>query len=260
MSDFVRCIQRTPSSSGPDEQKVRPYLLHARVTSIANRTLPTVVGVSAGVGLTGSRARSIRSTASCTIWPWVRSLVAIAVLGPLGTGLAAAAPRDAGPTLPIEAFLVERPPEGPRTELVSDMAVAFPVVGRGLRQLPLRAGASLPKAYARWLTQPIALVADDAPSRRWLAQQGDALKALGAAVLVVRVASSERMRELRAHRADLPMAPSEATELVAALQGARAAVYPLVILSDGSLVQDVRALVSAPPTLSAVSAAARSAR
>jgi integrating conjugative element protein (TIGR03765 family) len=149
---------------------------------------------------------------------------------------------DAGPTLPIETVLAEIQPEGTQTELVSDMAAAFPVATRGLRQAVLRRPGSLPRAYVQWLAQPIALVADDEASRRWLMQQGDALHALGASVLVVRVRSEERMRAMRSVRADLPMAPAAAPELVAALRAAGSAVYPLVIITDGTLRQDVRPL------------------
>ncbi|MBW8833155.1 MAG: DUF2859 domain-containing protein, partial [Burkholderiales bacterium] len=151
--------------------------------------------------------------------------------------------RDAGPTLPIESVLAERQPEGGHTDLVSDMAVTYPVATRGLRQAVLRSAASLPQAHAKWLTQPIAVIVDDVASRRWLTQQGDALHALGASILVLRVQSAERMRALRKQRADLPMAPAAAPELVEALRAAGAAVYPLVILTDGSLQQDVRSLV-----------------
>ena len=103
----------------------------------------------------------------------------------------------------------------------------------------------MPAAYAAWLTQPIALIGDDANSRRWLTQQGDALNALGASILVVQVKSLERMRALRAHRPELAMAPARVPELVAVLRGIGAAVYPLVILADGSVQQDVRSRIPA---------------
>jgi integrating conjugative element protein (TIGR03765 family) len=157
------------------------------------------------------------------------------------------AARDDGPTIPIESILAERQPEGGRAQLVSDMVAAYPVATPGLRQAVLRRAASLPQAYANWLTQPVALIADDEVSRRWLTQQGDALRTLGASILVVRVHSEQRMRVLRAHRADLAMAPAFVPELVGALRDVRAAVYPLVILSDGSVKQDVRDLVNELP-------------
>jgi integrating conjugative element protein (TIGR03765 family) len=188
-----------------------------------------------GVGLTGffaSAALFVALAASSALLTPARAAERIA-LRPTA---------DAGPTLPIETVLAEIQPEGAQTELVSDMAAAFPVATRGLRQAVLRRPGSLPRAYVQWLAQPIALVADDEASRRWLMQQGDALHALGASVLVVRVKSEERMRVMRSFRADLPMAPAAAPELVAALRGAGAAVYPLVVLTDGSLRQDVRQL------------------
>ena len=151
---------------------------------------------------------------------------------------------DAGPTLPIQQFLAERLPATQQSQLVSDYAVDYPVRTTGLVRARLRKQArlpaQLPDSYTQWLTQPMALIVDDAASRAWLTLQGDALGALGASVLVVRVPSVERMRALRAVRPDLPMAPATVPELADALRQAGAAVYPLVILPDGSLTQDVR--------------------
>ena len=165
----------------------------------------------------------------------------------LGFTWPAAQAADAGPTLPIQQFLAERLPATEQS-LVSDYAVDYPVRTAGLVRAQLRKQvrspahfpARLPDSYTPWLTQPIALISDDAASRVWLTQQGDALLALGASVLVVRVPNVERMRALRAVRPDLPMAPAAVPELADALRQAGAAVYPLVILPDGSLTQDVR--------------------
>jgi integrating conjugative element protein (TIGR03765 family) len=156
----------------------------------------------------------------------------------------AAKAADAGPTLPIQQFLAERLPATEQSQLVSDYAVDYPVRTAGLVRARLRKQvrfpARLPDSYTPWLTQPMALIGDDAASRAWLTQQGDALLAMGASVLVVRVPNVGRMRALREVRPDLPMAPAAVPELAGALRQAGAAVYPLVILPDGSLTQDVR--------------------
>lgn len=177
-------------------------------------------------------------------------LLALAVLLTLVRFAARAA--DLGPTLPIQQFLAERMPAAKQSQLVSDYAADYPVRTPGLvrarlrkqarspTQSPAQLPTRLPDPFALWLTQPMALIADDAASRVWLTQQGDALAALGASVLVVRVASVERMRALRAVRPDLPMAPATVPELADALRQVGAAVYPLVILADGSLTQDLR--------------------
>ena len=151
---------------------------------------------------------------------------------------------DAGPTLPIQQFLAERMPEAQQTLLLSDYAVEYPVHTAGLAIGRLhwsRLSARMPEPYAQWLTQPVALIGDDRASREWLTQQGDALRASGASILVVRVQSAERMRSLRAVRTDLPMAPGAVPQLADALRQAGVAVYPLVILPDGSLTQNMRA-------------------
>ena len=251
MGEPLRFVYPRATRSGePDAQGARPCSLgsHAfpaapRLDRAEHRSLPTVADGLASLGFTGSfvAALGVVLFLACVVC----SATAAAPNAPSAT-------RDHGPTLPIESFQAERQPEGggggAGAELVSDMAVAYPVATRGLRAATLQGPASLPATYGTWLTQPIALIADDAKSRRWLSQQGDALNALGAAILVVRVKSRELMRALRAHRPDLAMAPAVVPELVAALRGANAAVYPLVILTDGSVRQDVRSIAPVPPS------------
>ena len=164
----------------------------------------------ASLGFTGS------FVAALSVVMFLACVVCRATAGP---SVAPTSARDDGPTLPIESFLAERQPDGPQTELVSDMAVVYPVSNPGLRAGTPIGSASMPAAYAAWLTHPIALIGDDANSRRWLTQQGDALNALGASILVVQVKSLERMRALRAHRPELAMAPARVPELVAVLRG-----------------------------------------
>lgn len=170
--------------------------------------------------------------------------MAVLLLSHQLAGAAQASPSaDAGPTLPIQQFLAERMPAAQESLLLSDFAADYPVRTAGLARGRLdwhRAAAHMPKDYVQWLTQPMALVGDDPASRAWLTQQGDGLRALGASILVVRVPSAGRMRKLRAVRPDLPMAPAAVPQLADALRKAGAAVYPLVILTDGSLTQDVR--------------------
>ena len=251
MGESLRYVYPRATRSGePDAQGARPCSLGSQASPAApslnraeHRSLPTVAQGLASLGLTGS------FLAALSVVMFLACLVFSATAGPTTARTPA---RDDGPTLPIESFLAERQPEGggldAGAELVSDMAGAYPVATRGLRAATLHESVSLPATFGTWLTQPIALIADDAVSRRWLSQQGDALNALGAAILVVRVKSLERMRALRAHRPDLAMAPAAVPELVAALRGANAALYPLVILTDGSVRQDVRSIAPIPPS------------
>ena len=234
---------RATRSGEPDAQGARPCPLGSQalpatpsLNRAERRSLPTVAEGLASLGFTGS------FVAALSVVMFLACVVCSATAGP---SVAPTSARDDGPTLPIESFLAERQPDGPQTELVSDMAVAYPVSNPGLRTGTPGGSASMPAAYAAWLTQPIALIGDDANSRRWLTQQGDALNALGASILVVQVKSLERMRALRAHRPELAMAPARVPELVAVLRGIAAAVYPLVILADGSVQQDVRSRIPA---------------
>jgi len=154
---------------------------------------------------------------------------------------ALAAASDAGPTLPIETFYAERRQDGAQPG-VSELAADYPVATRGLRRQRLRQDTSLASSFAAWMPHPVALIADDQASLSWLVEQGDALRTVGATVLVVRVSSSERMRAIRNLRPELPMAPADVSSLARPLQEVNAAVYPLVILEDGSVRQDIRHL------------------
>jgi integrating conjugative element protein (TIGR03765 family) len=214
---------------------------------MAGRSLPTVAAVLASVGSVGTLVWfSVSSLlGSFALVALLAFVVCAATAAPRAQELASAA--DNGPTLPIEAFLAERQPQGPRSELVSDMAVAFPVRNPGLRALALRGRPVIAAGYARWLTQPIALVADDARSRRWLTEQAAALLALNASILVVQVRSPQRMRAIRTHRPELAMAPAVLPSMVGALRHVGAAVYPLVIMPDGALLQDLSVLTLARP-------------
>lgn len=159
---------------------------------------------------------------------------------------------DHGPTLPIEAVLAELPPSEQASALISDLAVSYPIATLGIQPGHLRQHMKVADSFAQWLTRPVALVADDDLSRRWLRRNGDALRFLNATVLVVRVRSELDMRKLRALRADLPMAPVNADHLVRSLSasaaGAKVGVYPLVIFPDGRLQQELRAVLGPAST------------
>ena len=229
---WFRCARQTGGFTvpfAPSSSRRRTIL-----PGVEDRNLLAVTGRD-GVGYIGSFGAALQVASGGAM----AVLLLAALIGLLMAPQARAA--DAGPTLPIETFLAERAPSA-SDALVSDMTAVYPVSTAGMARAPLRRGARLGSDYTQWLTQPIALVADDTASRAWLTQQGDALGALGVSVLVVRVQSLERMRALRAYRADLAMAPADVPELVDALRGVGAAIYPLVIMPDGRLLQDVRPL------------------
>jgi integrating conjugative element protein (TIGR03765 family) len=147
---------------------------------------------------------------------------------------------DHGATLPIATFLAEQM-SGEGGAMASDMLVQFPVSTPGFEAGRLSQRARLSQPYPTWLSNPIALVADDADSRAWLTQQSSALQVLGATILVVRVASKANMGALRAQYPDLAMSASVLPDaLVQSLRLVQSAKTPLVIMTDGSLVQDVR--------------------
>lgn len=244
LAPIVFCPPHGATSSGePDAQGARPCPLHPQCAiasppspQAARQILPKVWAGRPGVGFIGSLL--IGTT--------------LAMAKPPGD---APSPRDHGPTLPIEAILAERRPEGAQGALASDQAVHYPVFTAGLREgrvptahSPMHGrarNAVLTANLATLLTQPLAIVADSALSQRWLMTQGDALKQLGAVVLVTRVTSLERMQVMRSVRADLPMAAAAVPELARALRAAGATEYPLVILPSGQVVRSLD-LVDAP--------------
>jgi integrating conjugative element protein (TIGR03765 family) len=81
--------------------------------------------------------------------------------------------------------------------------------------------------------RPIAIVGDDAPSHAWLEANASRLREIGAAVMVVRVASEARFAELRA-LADVPVVPAGGDALLERLD---IAVWPLLISANGEISQ-----------------------
>lgn len=181
------------------------------------RTLPAVAAVPSMTGIAGFILAGASLLASSTTWA-----------------------ADDGATLPIAAYLTEQL-GGDRGASVSDMLVQFPVRTPGMQTALLPQRARLSHPYPSWLSQPMALVADDMPSRAWLQMQAPALQAMNVTVLVVQVQSKDHLRALRAQWPNLPMSASELPgSLVQSLGLVQSAVTPLVILADGTLVQDLR--------------------
>lgn len=178
---------------------------------------------------TWSMSRAICLLSSC-----------VCMLGSAATAAPSGVQLDDGPTIPIQTVFADKQAADERKDLVSDLTANYPVRTDGMVAGLLKGSPVMPGVYAQWLTQPLVLIADDVKSRRWLKVQGEALADIKAQVLVFTVESKDRMAVLRAVRADLPMAPALVPELVNTLKAAGAAVYPLVILTDGRVLQDVR--------------------
>ncbi len=180
-------------------------------------------------------------------YPTPAAVTSVGLVGPLLCLAGAAIAADAGPTLPIAAFTAERSPHEARDRpMLTDAAITYPVATRGFTAGAPRLGARLSPAYAAWLTGNLAIVADEPSSRRWLAQHDEALAAMQATVLVVRVRDGARMNELRRLHAALPMAPADLSHLAPVLARVGAAVYPLLVMPDGTLMQSPES-TAAPP-------------
>jgi integrating conjugative element protein (TIGR03765 family) len=190
-----------------------------------------------------------------TSWSPHRLAHAVLSLGFAGTLLVTSVhAQDHGPTIPLATFLVdsgsaESPSQGPT---FADLTAAFPVAtSPPLRRATLRPGARMNKQLSTWLRSPIALVVDDVASRDWLKEQSEALRQMRAAVLVVRVASKEAMSALRAAAPSVKMAAADASNVAHELAQIDSAVYPIVILADGSLHQDLRPFAKPPQAAAA---------
>ncbi len=170
---------------------------------------------------------------------WAPSITRAGILAlcVLGTGGSQAGGADAGPTVPIAVYLAERMPDTANTELAADLAISFPVKSKGMRPGTLKSPTSLAPAHARLMTQPLAIVGDDTASQAWLTRYSTELARIGAAVLVIDVASAQRMVALRQAYPDLPMAAASLQGWIPALRASNALVYPLLVGADGSVRQ-----------------------
>jgi integrating conjugative element protein (TIGR03765 family) len=170
-------------------------------------------------------------------------------LGLAGSTLCAATvAQDHGPTIPLATFLADSGSAEGQGPTFADLTASFPVVTTpSLRHAPLKAGVKLKKQLGTWLSAPIALVVDDGASLRWLQEQAEALQQMRASVLVVRVGSKDAMNKLRAAAPSVKMAAADASNLTYELRQMNSAVYPLVILADGSLHQDLRPFAASLP-------------
>jgi integrating conjugative element protein (TIGR03765 family) len=87
----------------------------------------------------------------------------------------------------------------------------------------------------QWMAHPVFLVGTDPLSRQWLSQHRQSLIELGASGIVVQAESERTFKEMQQLAGGASLAPMAGDWLTAALRGAGAPFYPLVILADGRL-------------------------
>lgn len=152
--------------------------------------------------------------------------------------------QDTGNTVPSVQYLshvlhgADREDESP--------LVAFPVSTADMAPGELhQQGMRLP--HAQWMTQPVFLLGSDPFSRAWLERNNAALATLQAAGIVVSVPDAQTFKALQ-RVSNVPLAPASAPALVQALRQLGVAVYPVIVLTDGTVTQDLAAW-NAPPSL-----------
>lgn len=121
--------------------------------------------------------------------------------------------------------------------------IAFPVLVEGLSPgslAPIEHHLALPG----WLTRPIFIVGNDPVSARWLTDHHAALLKLGAAGIVVSVADVAAFKTMR-RSSSLPLVPHPAPHLVRLLLEHGVTHYPLLLLEDGQVLQDLSASAAA---------------
>jgi integrating conjugative element protein (TIGR03765 family) len=158
-------------------------------------------------------------------------VAAVAALPAVGAGLAVA--HDAGGGVPVAPYMAAV--LAPGDDLQQGAGVAFPIRTPVLKRGALRGERRLPDA--QWLTQPLFLVGSDTASRRWLTQHRAELLRLHAVGVVVQAPSRDAYERLRRAADGLSLAPVGVPWLAARLRTLDAAVYPLLILADGRIVQ-----------------------
>ena len=88
-----------------------------------------------------------------------------------------------------------------------------------------------------WMTQPLAVVAADELSMRWLAFNHDKLRKLGAVIVVVQAKDAQEFKLLQQFVKPLGVAPELSPWLASRLQAAGSGVYPLLVHTDGRVYQ-----------------------
>lgn len=166
--------------------------------------------------------------------------VAALALAGAGVGIAVAGPRvlaDTGRTVSSVQYLVhalDSSDSDTETSLVS-----FPVRVAGMSPGALGDNdhsIEIPP----WLTRPVFLVGSDPVSLRWLSDHHAALLRLDAAGIVIAVEDVPTFKAMR-RVTSLPLVPHPAPQLVQRLRAQGIVHYPLLLMENGEIRQDLAA-------------------
>lgn len=91
-----------------------------------------------------------------------------------------------------------------------------------------------------WLSKALFVINDDQPSVDWLKHHSAVLQQLDATGIVLNVEHQTDLKALQ-RQSPLPLVPAQAPSLVAMLRAAGVTVYPVAVMPDGLVVQDLSA-------------------
>lgn len=143
---------------------------------------------------------------------------------------------DAGPAVPTSPYLSYLIAGANQPGVVKGLT--FPIVTRLVSGRLQRPGTAV--LDARWLTQPVFLLASDESSLEWLSHNAAALRQMDAAGIVMAAADAaafKRVQKLAAAQM-LPVAPGPDHWLEEQLLRASAGVLPVLIRVDGHVMQE----------------------
>ena len=168
----------------------------------------------------------------------LRPFIAALAIAGIGAGIAVAGPQvlaDTGRTVSSVQYLVhalDSSDSDTETALVS-----FPVRVAGMSPGALGDGdhaIDIPP----WLTRPVFLLGSDPASLRWLTDHHATLLRLDAAGIVIAVEDVPTFKAMR-RATSLPLVPHPAPQLVQRLLAQGIVHYPLLLMENGDLRQDL---------------------
>jgi integrating conjugative element protein (TIGR03765 family) len=165
----------------------------------------------------------------------------------IGVLVASTQAEPLGPTLPLLEVLQVGPMATPIAPYLTPLVSSDPQATGSVMphlQFPVRTslrrgvlGAEHQVLQAMWMVHPIFLVGADAASLSWLRHNTRALQAMQAVGVVVQAETAEEFRRIQRTAPALAYAPGSGPWLDGTLQRAGAAVYPVLIDTQGMVRQ-----------------------
>ena len=177
------------------------------------------------------------------------AMAAVLLLGAVHPAAVAAPPLeavyDSGSTVPIAPYLAV-PGNNPDNRDGVVHRPNFPLTSTLVRGVLPK---EVPVFDARWLTQALVVTGTDRHSMAWLLLHQAQLEALGAKVLVVQAMTPQHLALAQSLVPQLPMWPRDGGWIEEQLRAAGAAVYPILIGTDGIARQILPVVPAVPSTL-----------